>query len=412
MQYKVSRKYLLFIFLFYTLLFNEPLTNIVPFFGYEDELLAVFAIPLWTISLIKKKRRDVKTGSTPYVVGFLLCCLSGSLLYKYQPFVQVVLPDLLLCSKFWLCIYTGAVIFRNLDIIKYAKNIYLHVRIMVWLYFILSMFNMATGVFGYFDYRFGFGSNSLFYSHPTVLVGSCSFLIVIILAIMPYVKRSFFYIALASLAMCTTLRSKAVADALIFILVYYFITVRKQKFTIKSMLPFAPVVIFIGWSQVEYYFVILGEGSARAQLLVKSFQIARDHFPFGAGFGTYGSYYSALYYSPLYYKYGLNTIYGLSRELYSFICDSFWPMILGQAGYIGTILYALAVIKLFQRLTQIKKKNLFFYVSAIGAMSYLLVESVAATAFVHPLSMPLAIWIGILISNANRNESSPDNTHN
>ena len=175
------------------------------------------------------------------------------------------------------------------------------------------------------------------------------------------------------------------------------------------MLPFIPVIIFIGWSQVEYYFVSLGARSARAQLLINSFQIAKDHFPVGAGFGTYGSYYSAIYYSPLYYKYGLNTIYGLSKELYSFICDSFWPMILGQAGFIGTILYALAVFKLFKRLTQIKKNNVFFYVSAIGAMSYLLVESVAATAFVHPLSMPLAMWIGILISNANRIESNKEN---
>ena len=408
MQHKVSRKYLLFIFLFYTLLFNEPLTKAISIFGYEDELLAVFAIPLWVLSLVKKKRSEVKTGATPFVIGFLLCCLAGSVFYKYQPFLQVAMPDLLLCTKFWLCIYSGAILFKNLDIVKYAKNIYFHVKLIIWVYFLLSILNMGTGIFGYFDYRFGFGSNALFYSHPTVLVGSCSFLIVIILALMPYVKRSFFYIALASIAMCTTLRSKAIADALIFVLVYYFITVRKQKFTIKSMLPFVPVVFFIGWSQVEYYFVSLGEGSARAQLLVKSFQIAKDHFPVGAGFGTYGSYYSAVYYSPLYYKYGLNTIYGLSKELYSFICDSFWPMILGQAGFVGTVLYAIAVIKLFQRLTQIKKNNLFFYVSAIGAMSYLLVESVAATAFVHPLSMPLAMWIGILISNANRIEPNKE----
>ena len=404
MQKKVSWKYLIFIFLLYTFLFNEPLSSVIPAFGYEDELLAVAAVPIWIAVAAKKKKIPKNPGEAPFVLGFLLCSLLGSIVFNYQPFLKVALPDMLLCTKFWLCIYTGRAVINNLNIRRYAGNLYFHIRIVTWFYFLLSIINLATGIFPFFDYRYGLGSNSLFYSHPTVLAGCCSLLMVMLFAIRPYIKGWAFYFALLSVTMFTTLRTKAIADTLVFILVYYLIKKKKQKFTLKSLLPLVPAVALIGWSQVEFYFIRLGEKSARAQLLIKSIQIARDHFPLGAGFGTYGSHYSAIYYSPLYYKYGLSAIYGLSEKMYSFICDSFWPMILGQAGFFGMVFYCLALVKLLQRLKRIRDKNLDLFISAMAAMSYLLIDSAASTAFAHPLSMPFALWLGILTAEAGRTD--------
>lgn len=398
MKYKVGKKYLLFVLIFYTLLFNELLSSAIPFFGYEDELIAVISFPIWLYKVIKKKKRD-KIGVGTYIGIFFVLSLMGTIIYRFQDFVSVALPDMLLCVKFWLCLYFGKEAFSKFDIRKYAFKLFIHIKIVTWLFFILSILNYTIGLFPFFDYRYGIGSNKLFYSHPTVLVSTCSFLLLILIAIKPYIKRIGLYFILLTVVMFTTLRSKAFATVLIFCTIYYLGVLKKERFTTKSIIPFIPVVGFIGWSQIEYYFISLKDSSARAQLLLKSIIIAKDYFPIGTGFGTYGSYYSAIYYSPVYYKYGLNTIYGMSPELYSFICDSFWPMVLAQSGFLGIIFYGLAIYKLLKYIVKLKKIDLFYYISALGVMCYMIIDSTSATAFVHPLSMPMAIWLGILISN-------------
>jgi hypothetical protein len=69
-----------------------------------------------------------------------------------------------------------------------------------------------------------------------------------------------------------------------------------------------------------------------------SFQIAADYFPFGSGLATFGGWISAIFYSPIYSKYGLESISGLEQGG-TFITDTFWPYIIGQFGILGFFLY-------------------------------------------------------------------------
>jgi hypothetical protein len=78
---------------------------------------------------------------------------------------------------------------------------------------------------------------------------------------------------------------------------------------------------------------------ARNILYLKSIAIAKDYFPLGAGLGRYGSWMSRVHYSPLYKKYSLSKIEGLSQDKPNFINDTFWPMILGELGIIGLLFY-------------------------------------------------------------------------
>ena len=59
-------------------------------------------------------------------------------------------------------------------------------------------------------------------------------------------------------------------------------------------------------SNTILFFSSIIPDSARYQLLTKAFEIARDMFPLGAGFATFGSYYSGVYYSSVYAAYGLS----------------------------------------------------------------------------------------------------------
>jgi hypothetical protein len=86
------------------------------------------------------------------------------------------------------------------------------------------------------------------------------------------------------------------------------------------------------------------ESTARSSLYSTGEQIARDNFPFGVGFGRFASYPSRLSYSPVYYQYKLNRVYGLSPTYPSFIDDTSWPSVIGETGYGGFACYVLALL--------------------------------------------------------------------
>ena len=39
-----------------------------------------------------------------------------------------------------------------------------------------------------------------------------------------------------------------------------------------------------------------------------------------------------------------------------------------------------------------------FYASAISVLSYLLIASTAESAFVHPVAIPIALWLGVIMN--------------
>jgi hypothetical protein len=78
---------------------------------------------------------------------------------------------------------------------------------------------------------------------------------------------------------------------------------------------------------------------ARFALHYTSVQIAIDHFPFGTGLATFASHASRVYYSDVYYSYGLANVWGLSPEYPEFITDTFWPMVLGEGGIVALVAY-------------------------------------------------------------------------
>lgn len=308
------------------------------------------------------------------------------------------MPDAFLCLKFWLSFYVGKHIFSRLQIERYGKRIYGHIRFVTALYMFLLLIDWVWGVFPA-QLRYGIKSTHLMYSTPTEFVGCCLFLIMILLIVKDYSKGYRKCLVLLLLLICSTLRSKAFATALAVVMICYFVFYRKKKLRIRTLIMFVPLAILIGWEQLEYYFFSsIQSDSARYQLLIKSFEIAKDHFPFGAGFGTYASWYSAIEYSPLYGIYGLSGVHGLREGAASFVSDSFWPMIIGQTGIWGTIAYLMIIVKLFKAIQGIRRVSLSYYAAALCGLCYVLIASVAEAAFVHPLAVPVAALIGFLLS--------------
>jgi hypothetical protein len=95
---------------------------------------------------------------------------------------------------------------------------------------------------------------------------------------------------------------------------------------------------------------IIAEAHPRIALYVGSVAVARDQFPLGAGLGRFGSYMSQVDYSPVYGQYGLDKVSGLESADTSAVTDTFWPMLLGETGVLGTLAFALFVAALFAAL--------------------------------------------------------------
>lgn len=405
MLYKKTN-YVFFIIAFYLIIFRDFFVDYISILEYLDELFAALAIPVAFCELQKKQykvtisKRKIESKIVLLILSFLLLGLIGNLYYHYQPFFAAVLPDLFLNLKFWLSIFVAYNLFKNINLQLHGKKISQHIKFVIITYLILILLDSAFNIFPE-NYRYGIKSIQLFYGVHTVFAATCAFLLALLTVVKEHTRGYRIYATILIVLLISTLRTKAIGAACLFILLYYIIYKFNKRMKFSHVIMLLLVGLLIGWSQIQYYFFSsISVNGARKVLLRTCIQVANDHFPFGAGFATYASHYSSVVYSPLYEKYNIMNIYGLTRNNPVYVSDCFWPMIIAQTGYIGTLFYILALIMLFvliQRTTN-RYKNL--YLASIFSLAYLAISSLAEAAFVNSIAIPLAIIIGISLSLA------------
>jgi len=101
----------------------------------------------------------------------------------------------------------------------------------------------------------------------------------------------------------------------------------------------APYIHGLWFLTVDEYGSLDPYETARSSLYYASLLIARDHFPLGTGFASFGSHASRLFGSQVYWEYGLSYVLGLHSSEPRFLTDTFWPMVLGQGGVISLVSY-------------------------------------------------------------------------
>jgi len=152
-----------------------------------------------------------------------------------------------------------------------------------------------------------------------------------------------------------SLRRKPLAGLLIVFVVALLMSSRSRSvartvtaaFLIVGSLIWASGDVIVGIFQEmfqQYVYVADPMAVARNAMLRTSVQIGFDYFPLGAGFGRFGGWIAALFYSPLYHQYGLSSVYGLSEAKPSFLQDAFWPHVIGELGFIGAGLFVAAMV--------------------------------------------------------------------
>lgn len=415
------------------LVFQSPLESIWGPFSYIDEAAALIGacLGLYDIVIVRKGRpsKEQLWMGIP-LLAFIAVGLAGNLMYQYQPLKSVII-DLYTNLKFFFAIGTGYYLFASMDWEEMKQTARWNVQVITLILFVVFL---ADRMFHFWpaQVRYGISSAVLFYQHPTYLAGAMAFLLALLTAF--YDKKNLPCIAMAVIVMAFTLRAKSLASAAVYMLLFAFFLIFHWKLRLWHVIVAGVGSIAIAWDKIRYYFIELSGHSARSVMLQTSFQIMRDYFPIGTGFGTYGSAEAAKHYSPVYVQYKLNLNYELRditdtettmrliqkteylTNLYKrdpegalygnvFLNDHFWPIIFGQSGVLGTVVFLAILAVLLKRCLDVQKFDSHAFVAVLFAMSYLVISSVAEPAFHNAVAVPLAMVFGMVFAKTESTKS-------
>ena len=199
-------------------------------------------------------------------------------------------------------------------------------------------------------------------------------------------------------------RSKYYGEIVLAIFLFIFIK-QRIRLNLKYIIYGAIVLIlilYVSWGKVSFYYSYVDEGAdaARPLLYIKSVDVFEDYFPWGAGLGTFGNDASRVYYSPLYDRYNLSSVYGLSRDFGNFIADTYYPVIIAQFGIIGILLFISFFYFIIKRLSKFSLGvDDINYKSGILMVASLLIECFASPFLVTSMGTSLLSLLAIILSD-------------
>ncbi len=268
--------------------------------------------------------------------------------------------------------------------------------------------------------RGGFSSIQSIFGHPGQFSWFLSFCLCISFVKYNFSKRKVYLILsfLFILTLMFTLRRKSIV-AIFF--VFVFITMiqsdgfksklRNFFFTITlisfSFVIFYEQIQFVFLDAIERYSVHEDTATQNVQprivLADASVRIATDKFPFGSGLGTFGSWMSKVNYSDIYYEYGVSDYWGLSPQDDRYLNDTYWPMIIGEFGFIGAIgilcFYLLLMKKLVGLIRGTLNSGSLYLTIAFAVFLELFIESFSSPALSRsPQVFIVMAFLGILMS--------------
>jgi hypothetical protein len=175
------------------------------------------------------------------------------------------------------------------------------------------------------------------------------------------------------------------------------------------------MMILVAWNKISYYFfqAIMGSSTVDEDMiarfvLYRTFpEILHDYFPFGSGFASFATHSSGEYYSDLYVKYGIDSVWGISKQYHNFISDTYYPS-LAQFGVAGIILYLLFWVYILRKtfLGYQKTKDSKSFVIIILIIGFLAIEGTTAATFIAQGGFFVMMLTGLILSGVKRQSQS------
>ena len=414
------------------LTFEEPVTQLgIPVITLFRNILPLLAILYFFIGdyggktnengLLNQERSGLLTS--PFMLAgvvFALSGIAGWVMNRYQT-LSVTIQAMYEHIRFWIVVWFFFALLLSLPLDKYAGKLFRHVGILTAALFVLSIADEIFNIWPRQIYRFGIGSIHLFFGHPSNFGAHCVFLLALLCVLYPYLKSAdnkrtrestaaLILMAAALLMVLATLRVRLLGFAVLFLILFLIMIVLRKNLSLKLVIVCSAALLLVGWKRLYlYYFSPEAYTMARGQFAINSVRIANNNIPFGGGFGTFGSRMAQIHYSPLYYNYHMMTTPGMAPKRPSYACDTFFPAILGESGWLGFAAYLLLILLLVLLIFRMQKKALACasadlavcrssVFTAFILVTYELAESTGTLAFSETYSVMIAIVLGLSLA--------------
>lgn len=387
-----SMKRWLIVILSILLILSETILDAFKIFKYIDEVLTI-SLGLFIIF----KLRYLKKTYRPLYIIFVLYAilviigLSNNLIYKVQPSFVAIAIDAIATVKL-IVFVIAAYLLLDINTTALTLKTLSYVGIpFIFVGFVFSIVSLVvdTGMRGQLRFNI-YGFNFVFEQAHTYTMVVLFFTIILTFTIKNKVKLYRFYFYAIVQTVLTLKGPSFIWCALLVLFLLYF--KKTRKINIFALVIVGLVALSLGTYQIQTYF--LDPTAPRAKLLIYGFETLKSFNYFGSGFATYGSYAAAKYYSPLYIEYGFEGSYGMSSYDYQFLMDTYWPMLMGQFGIIGTLIVAFAALYFF-RLIQKRKMPYQSKAVLFACYFYLLIHSLGSSS--PTISMAALLGVGMVI---------------
>lgn len=199
-------------------------------------------------------------------------------------------------------------------------------------------------------------------------------------------------------------KSKYFGECVVFIALVIFVKSKINFTSVSTLLKVAAlgcVVIFFTWTKFNVYYIEGFQSDAAEMARPLTYETGvkimfHDYIPFGSGLGSFGTAAAAKEYSPLYFKYQLNNIWGLDPSNPMFLADAFYPT-LAEYGIVG-LFFFLWFWK--RRLWECNKiPNIVYYRMALMAILALALESTADSSYLSGKGMGYFMVLALCLNS-------------
>lgn len=395
-------KYLFVYLIFQPILqYNVSSESIATFLNYTDEIIGVIMIIIVLFKAMKAEITLLKFERFMLIFMFIfeIFGIISAFVYKYQD-IGYSFVDAYTCAKFFIYYICARLLTQGKLTDKYFFSINGICKFITVIFFVLALHDaFMSPWWPVGDYRVFTYSVALFFYIPDALARASITVIFVLAYNYRYYKHNIYYIMMLTVVMILTFRTKAIVAVFVLYIFYlYFV-----KFRFKSLVPVGIATVagasYFGYDSLNFYYVEI-ENSARNILTRDSLWLANQHFPLGTGFGSYGSSIAAQFYSRLYINLGYYryTAQGMSEENGVFLSDTFWPIVIAQTGWIGTVSFVMALLSMITYIIRSRKTDVYYFWVAISIILNDLISSFASSAFFSPSSMAPFLFLGLITS--------------
>ena len=404
---KVRTKSLFYSLIISFLLFQTCFTQL----KYMDEIVTIISFAYLFITSIKQKK-DNKFLEIIFLMGIMIILgLLGNFIYKIQTNKMAILLDIESMFKCFICFIAFYRLFERSkyedkkSIIEYLTNI---CKITVFVGFVLAIINVFYDIGMYTDVSYGLRSFHFIFGRVGNLNNFCvRSLLIFTLAL--YLNNEetknkktnkstiIIFIIMNLFLMISTLRTRAFASAILYFFGYlYFVKGKRIKIKLRYIIPIILVLLYIALPKINYFYN--NTTRARNVLLTYGIQTAKNYYPIGAGFASYGTSSAQDYDSSLHKKYNFDSYYGLSTDDGFFLTDNYWPAIMGEVGFFGAIIMLIILIKIFKLIINETKNNNIKRFGSIFVFVTLLISSLVSSSFFNSMAISAMILISLALN--------------